>query len=97
MIAPYLLETVNYSGHAFAGFYVGTSHSAGPGWFIYGRNSEKYGTLPDGRGAYTMLCARPDVAPRRFKYWNGTCRRGWHTKREAMAIAAALNVSTVQS
>ena len=86
----YELVTVNYSGHTFADFYVSRTHSD-PGWFVFGRNSEKYGTRSDCKGAYTMLCARPIVKPRRNSHYNGTVRMGWKTRAEAQAVADKLN------
>lgn len=85
------VETVNYSGHTFGEFYVSRDHGHAPGWFVFGRNAEKYGTHPDGRGAYVMLCARPAVPPRKHPHYNAPVRRGWRTKREAQAVADRLN------
>lgn len=85
------IETRNYSGHVFSEFYVQRNPGLAPGWFVFGRNAEKYGRLPDGRGAYVMLCARPDVRPRRHPHYNGQVRRGWHLKRQAQAVADAMN------
>lgn len=70
------VETVNYSGHLFSDFYAYKSPQTGPGWYIMGRNSEKYGTLPNGKGAYVMLCARPDLKARAHPHYNGQIRRG---------------------
>lgn len=86
-----LIQTINYRGHEFRNFFVAQSPAQGPGWYVFGRNSEKYGTLPNGDGAYVMLCARPDVPPRSHRHYNGQVRRGWHTKREAQAAADQLN------
>lgn len=86
-----LIETRNYSGHVFSDFFVDRAAGLAPGWFVYGRNSEKYGTRPDGRGAYVSLCARPDVKPRRLKHWNGPVQRGWRTKAEAQMVADHMN------
>lgn len=85
------IETVNYSGHSFSDFYVSKDAGHAPGWFVYGRNSEKYGKRQDGSGAYVMLCARPAVKPRRHPHYNCRVRRGWSTKREAQVIAGRLN------
>lgn len=85
------VETVNYSGHLFSDFYAAKSPQTGSGWYIMGRNSEKYGTLPNGKGAYVMLCARPDLKPRSHPHYNVQIRRGWKTKREATEIAEFLN------
>lgn len=78
------IRTVNYKGDVFNCFYVRQDPSTGPGWYVFGRN-EKY----DGR--YIMLCARPNVKERRHPYYNKLVRRGWHTKREANAIAKEMN------
>lgn len=83
-------EPVNYSGHTFADFEVRRDHK-GPGWFIFGRNSEKYGRLPDGRGAYVKLCAWPDRPRRRVRGWNAPVQCGWPRKRDAQAVADAMN------
>ena len=85
------LTTVNYSGNKFSDFFVRQSPQSGPGWYVFGRNSEKYGIKPDGTGAYTMLCARPNVKSRRHPHYTCTIRSGWKTKRAAMAIAEYLN------
>ena len=85
------LRAVNYSGHTFANFFPQRDSAGGPGWYVYGRNSEKYGVKADGKGAYVMLCARPSVAPRRHPHYNVKVRRGWHTRREAQAVADYLN------
>lgn len=85
------IQTVNYSGHTFTDYFVAPNRGNAPGWFVYGRNAEKYGKLPDGRGAYVALVARPDVKPHRHPHYNCQVRRGWHTKREAQAIADAMN------
>jgi hypothetical protein len=90
------IETVNYSGHSFSDFEARQDTSRGPGWFVFGRNAEKYGTRTDGKGAYVMLCARPSVAPRRHQHYNGMVRRGWHTKREAQVVADAMNAGTIK-
>ena len=68
------------------GLFVAKAPAYGPGWYIYGRCLTDY--LPD--GIVTMV-ARPDVAPRKYPLWNGRVRRGWHTKREALAALATLN------
>lgn len=86
-----LIETRNYSGHLFGDFHARRDGATGPGWYVYGRNSEKYGTRPDGSGAYVMLCARPDVPPRRHPHYNAPVQRGWRTKAEAQMVADAMN------
>lgn len=85
------LVTTNYDGHAFDDFFVSRDTSSAPGWFVFGRNSEKYGRRDDGKGAYIMLCARPDVPPRRHQHYNGPVQRGWPRKADAQAIADHLN------
>jgi hypothetical protein len=87
----YELETVNYSGHTFADFYPRRDPATGPGWYVFGRNTVKYGVLADGTGAYVMLCARPAVTARKHRYYNCDVRRGWYTKREAQQIVDSLN------
>lgn len=91
MGAPFILETVNYSGHAFSAFYVRRDPGHGPGWYVFGRNAEKYGRKDDGSGAYVMRCAWPDRKPRRHPHYNGLVQAGWRLKREAQAVADALN------
>jgi len=81
----------SYSGEAFSDFYARRDPSSGPGWYVFGRDCTKYGTLPDGRGAYVGLCARPAVKPRRHPHYTGLVQRGWRTHREAQAIADWLN------
>jgi hypothetical protein len=85
------VQTLNYHGFTFADFYASRDDHMAPGWFVFGRDSTKYGKMPDGRGAYIMLCARPAVKPRHSRNYNGQVRRGWATKREADAVAAELN------
>jgi len=38
-----------------------------------------------------MLCARPDVKPRRHRHYNVPVQPGFHTLREAQAVAAEMN------
>lgn len=85
-----LFDNTNYSGHVFNEDYYIAECNEGPGWYIFGRNSEKYGKFPDGRGVYVMLIARPDLPPRAHKHYNGKVRRGWRRKHEAKAALAAL-------
>jgi len=87
------LVTANYDGHRFDDFYVSRDTSSAPGWFVFGRNAEKYGRRADGKGAYVMLCGRPDVPARRHPHYNGPVRRGWHRKCEAQAVADYLNAA----
>lgn len=84
-------EPIGYSGHKFSDFYAQQDPTEGPGWYIFGRNSEKYGTNADGKGNYIKLVARPDVKARRHPYYNVKVRRGWHTKAEAQHVADELN------
>ena len=97
VVEPVELKTITYSGHIFSDFYAQRSPSDGPGWFIYGRNAEKYGRKPDGEGAYVMLCARPDVKAQRSRGYNGQVRRGFRNRAEAQAVADCLNRSAVQA
>jgi hypothetical protein len=84
----------NWEGYVFSDFYPQQAHGQAPGWFVWGRNKVKYGVKENGDGMYTMLCARPAVKARRYKHWNCSVQRGWHTKREAQEIATALNNET---
>lgn len=79
-------------GLRFTDYYVRKgSASDGPGWFIFGRNSEKYGTLPDGKGAYVANVCQP-IGPRRYHpHWNGPVSYGFRTMREAQRICDMLN------
>lgn len=81
-------------GYRFADYFVSKGDgSDGPGWFIFGRNSEKYGTLPDGKGAYVAKVCQP-IGPRRYHpHWNGPVSYGFRTMREAQRIADMLNGS----
>jgi hypothetical protein len=81
----------NYSGHEFRDFFPERDGARGPGWYVFGRNAEKYGTRADGKGAYTMLCARPEVKARKHPHYNISVRRGWRTKAEAQQVADQLN------
>lgn len=83
-----IVKTVDYRGRTFDGFYACKSATDGPGFYVFGGNAEYNGRL-------RMLCARPDVKPRRYKYYNGKVQRGWNTKREAQAIADNMNAATV--
>lgn len=86
------METINFTdtdhkGRTYDRFYANIAPFAGPGWYVWGRNPEYGDNL-------IRLCGRPDVAPRRHPHYNGPVRRGWHTKREAAAIATKLNNQT---
>lgn len=72
-----------YDGSLFHDFYVARDPITGPGWFIFGRNKEKYGVSANGKGRYGMLCGyRVHKGARNY---NGQVRHGWRTKREALA------------
>lgn len=79
-----LFEPVDYRGRVYDRFYAARDSHHGPGWFVWGRNPE-YGDR------LCKVVARPNVAPRRYKHWNGRVRRGWATKAEAYSVAARLN------
>lgn len=76
-----------YDGTIFSDFFVARGTHEGPGWFIYGRDTKKYGTFPDGRGRYVMLCGYR--IRRGARNYNGQVRHGWPTKREAEAMLRA--------
>ena len=79
-----IFETTDYKGRVFDRFEARQAVGYAPGWLVYGRNPE-YGDR------LIKVCARPNVKPRKFKLWNGLVRRGWKTKREAQAVAEAMN------
>ena len=85
-----LFEPVGYDGCIFNDFFAARSH-VGPGWYVLGRNSTKYGTNTAGKGTYIKLVARPDVPPRKRKAYNTRVRAGWHYKGSAQAVADMLN------
>lgn len=72
-------------GRTYGDFHARRDPLSGPGWYVFGiaRNVS---------AQVVRLSARPDVAPRRNPRLNVKVRRGWHTKAEAEAIAAYLNV-----
>jgi hypothetical protein len=76
-----------YDGTLFADFHVRQSSSDGPGWFIFGRDKNKYGVNVEGRGCYVLLCGF--VRCGRARNYNGEVRIGWRTKREAQAALDA--------
>lgn len=88
--ATLAIPGVKFTGRGFRGgffnaFFVRRSTMVeGPGWFVYGSNPA-YG------GRYTMLCAHPDAAARKYPGYNCKVHRGWRTKREADAVALELN------
>jgi hypothetical protein len=77
----------DHAGRTYAGFYADklmSSRAGAPGWAVYG--------VAVGVSARVVrLCAWPDYPPRHYKYANPMINRGWHTKREAAAVAARLN------
>ena len=85
------LETENYGGYQFDHFYAARDTTRGPGWYVFG--AEKYDRKADGKGAYVMLCARPNMPARKRFGYNGPVKRGWRLKREAMAVAVYLNTA----
>lgn len=77
-------EIKNYSGHVFIEDpEVRKDGSTGPGWFIFARNSEKYGKFPNGKGAYVKLVAWPDGKRRYHVHYNSPVLHGWRLKRDA--------------
>ena len=78
--------------YIFVDFYPRKDPSFGPGWYVFGRNSVKYGVNTDtGKGNYIKLVARPDTPSRKHKHYNCKVARGWKTKRDAQAVADQLN------
>lgn len=73
----------DYKGRMFTDFYP-SKDCTGPGWFLLGKNPEYDGRL-------RKVCAWLDVKPRHYKLWNGLVRRGFHSKKEAQAVADQLN------
>lgn len=76
-----------YDGTLFNDFEVRRDSASGPGWFIFGRDPKKYGTFPDGRGRYVMLCGYR--VRKGHRNYNGAVRHGWRTAREAKAMLEA--------
>lgn len=74
----------DYRGRFFDRFHAHTDPAGGPGWYVFGRNPE-YGDR------MVKLVARPNVKPRKHPHYNGPVRRGWHLKRDAVAVAKYLN------
>ena len=74
----------DFKGRIYTNFYAAEVLGMAPGWFVLGCY-EDYG------GRLRKVCARPDVRPRKYKWWNGPVRRGWLTKKEAQAVADQLN------
>lgn len=77
------IQTSDYKGRVYSDFYAAQDPII-PGWIVMGKG-EEYG------GMLRMISARPDVKERRYKYINGKISRGWRTRREAQAIADAMN------
>ena len=75
-----------WDGSKFHDFHV-RKDSTGPGWFIFGRNAEKYGRDENGKGRYVMLCGY--VQERRHPHYNGKVRHGWRLKKEAQSALDA--------
>lgn len=84
-------DRVGYDGSVFGDFYAARDKLTGPGWYVFGRNAEKYGTKPGGEGAYVKLCGRPDRPLIRVKSYNRLVSPGWRTRREASAAAALIS------
>lgn len=84
---------VNYSGHAFTDLEPRKDSTIAPGWFIFGRNAEKYGTLPNGNGAYVALVARPCGHGRKSPNYNGEIAPGYPTRAMALAAIETINRS----
>jgi hypothetical protein len=82
------VKTVDYKGRTFSEFYP-AKDSIIPGWIVMGKG-EDYG------GRLRMVCARPDVKARTYKYINGRVARGWHTRREAQKVADVMNAELAQ-
>ena len=84
---PQMVEVTSgtdYAGREFCGEYYVTPAYSAPGWVI-----NQYAYAPGGF-PLVRIAARPNVAPRKYKHFNGQRRRGWHTKREAEAVLKAL-------
>lgn len=67
--------------------------SIGPGWFIFARNSEKYGKFTNGKGAYVKKVAWPDGKRRYHVHYNSPVLHGWRLKRDAEKALADLKAS----
>lgn len=87
---PIHLTVINRRGDRFSDFFP-EKNPFGSGWIVFGRNTERYGVDAQGRGRYTMECARPDKPRRKMPNWNGAVFVGFRTKREAQEIADYLN------
>jgi hypothetical protein len=73
------VKTSNNSGDQFSDFYA--VKRGEKCWNVFGRNSEKYGVKPDGKGRYVMLVAHPNKGRKLAGV------PGWPTKREAEQVA----------
>lgn len=75
-----------YDGTKFYDFFV-CRDSAGPGWFVFGRDKTKYGVHHDGpkkgKGCYVSLCGY--ICRGKARNYNGEVRIGWRRKRDAQA------------
>lgn len=81
-------DTIGYDGTVFRDFYVRRDPSSGPGWFIFGRDPNKYGVDEQGRGRYIKLCGWRTV--RRHPHYNVPVRHGWRRKADAAVALANL-------
>lgn len=76
-----------HDGYYFKDFHARRSAPHGSGWFVFGRNNEKYGLNSSGEGAYIRMCARP------IRFRSNSRRAGWRTKAEAERVAALMNAT----
>lgn len=71
------IENVDYKDRVFSDNITAEREpSAGPGWYIFARNSE----------GICKLIARPNVPARKHPHYTLRVRRGWLTKKEAEAL-----------
>lgn len=82
-----IVDLVGYGGYVFDEDIFVMEHEVARGWYVWGRNGEKYGRREDGKGAYISRIAWVDAPDRKYPGRNGLTSRGWRTKREALAIA----------
>ncbi len=75
-----------YDGTLFKDFYVTKAKDCGPGWFIFGRDTKKYGVNTEGKGNYVMLCGYR--VEKKSRNYNGKVRHGWNTKKKASEVLA---------
>lgn len=85
-------DNANHEGYVFGDFHARRDKLTGPGWYVFGRNAEKYGKSADGKGqgSYVKLCGRPDTPMVRTRGYNRPVCPGWRTKAEAEAAARAM-------